>query len=108
MNRHSKESIRESLIAEFNAVLAETEQLLSYVADAGGEQADALRGRVERNLAAAKDRLRGLQQDTTTKILGAAQATDALVHQHPWQSICLALGLGVTLGAVLGLAPNRR
>lgn len=104
MSRRASEVTKHQLIEEFNAVVAETEQLLKSVATAGGEKAGALRASVEQNLANAKDRLRDLQQAATEKTQAAAQATDEYVHEHPWQAIGIAAGLGVVIGALL----NRR
>ena len=102
------EATKDQLIEEFNAVVAETAQLLKSVANAGGEKAGAVRASVEQNLAIAKDRLRNLQQAATENTQAAAQATDKYVHEHPWQAIGIAAGLSVLVGVVIGLLPNRR
>ena len=99
---------KDQLIEEFNAVVAETAQLLKSVANAGGETASAVRASVEQNLAIAKDRLRDVQQAATEKTQAAAQATDEYVHEHPWQAIGIAAGLNVVIGVVIGMVLNRR
>lgn len=108
MTQHAHEVTKEQLIQEFNLVVAETEQLLKSVANAGGEKAGALRTSVEQNLAIAKDRLRNLQQAATEKTRAAARATDEYAHDHPWQAIGIAAGLSLVIGAVIGLLLNRR
>jgi ElaB/YqjD/DUF883 family membrane-anchored ribosome-binding protein len=108
MNQRANVVTKDQLIEEFNAVVAETAQLLKSVANAGGEKAGAVRASVEQNLALAKDRLRNLQQAATEKTRAAAQATDEYVHEHPWQAIGIAAGLNVVIGVVIGLMLNRR
>lgn len=108
MIQRAHEVTKDQLIEEFNAVVAETAQLLKSVANAGGEKAGAVRASVEQNLAIAKDRLRNLQQAATEKTQAAAQATDEYVHEHPWQAIGIAAGLNVVIGVVIGLMLNRR
>jgi ElaB/YqjD/DUF883 family membrane-anchored ribosome-binding protein len=48
MSTRAKEATKDQLIEQFNVVVAETEQLLKSVADAGGEKAGALRASVDR------------------------------------------------------------
>ena len=108
MTQHSIEATKDQLIENFNAVVTETEQLLKSVANAGGEKGAALRASVEQNLAIAKDRLSHFQQAATEKTQAAAHATDEYVHEHPWQAIGIAAGLGGAIGVAIGLMLNRR
>lgn len=108
MTQRANVVTKDQLIEEYNAVVAETAQLLKSVANAGGETASAVRASVEQNLAIAKDRLRDVQQVATEKTQAAAQATDVYVHEHPWQAIGIAAGLTVVIGVVIGLMLNRR
>lgn len=108
MTRYSIEASTSQLIDEFNTLVGETEQLLKYVANAGGEGAGALRASVEKNLSIAKHRLQNLQQAATQKTRAAAQATDEYVHESPWQAIGIAAGLSIVIGVVTGLLLNRR
>jgi ElaB/YqjD/DUF883 family membrane-anchored ribosome-binding protein len=108
MSRHASEVTKDQLIEEFNGVVTETEHLLKSVATAGGEKVDALRTGVEQNLAKAKDRLRGYQAAAAGKSRAAAKATDAYVHEHPWQAIGVAAGVNIIAGLVLGLLLYRR
>lgn len=108
MTRRTSEVTKNQLIEEFNAVVADTEQLLKSGAQAGGEKADALRAGVERNLASAKERLREFQHAAIEKTRATAQAADEYVHEHPWQGIGIASGVTAVLGVVVGLLLNRR
>lgn len=108
MTRHYIEASTNQLIEEFNTLVGETEQLLKYVANAGGEGASALRASVEKNLAIAKQRLQNFQQSATKQTRAAAQATDEYVHESPWQAIGVAAGFSIVVGVVTGLLLNRR
>jgi ElaB/YqjD/DUF883 family membrane-anchored ribosome-binding protein len=108
MTTEAKPVTKEQLIAEFNTVVKETEQLLKSVATAGGERAGDLRGSVEQSLAMAKERLRELQQAATDKAQAAVESTDEYVRDNPWQAVGIAAGVGALVGVVIGLSLNRR
>jgi ElaB/YqjD/DUF883 family membrane-anchored ribosome-binding protein len=108
MTRSSSVMMKQKLLADFNAVVAEADQLLKLVTDEGGDKADALRARVERNLNAAKDRLRNLEDAVLEKTRETARATDEYVHENPWQTIGVAAGLSVIFGVAVGLLLSRR
>lgn len=101
MTRRAKEVTKDQLIEEFNAVVAETEQLLKSVATAGGEKAGALCAGLEQNLANTKERLREFQQAATEKTKAVAKTTDEYVNEHPWQAIGIAAGLSLLIGLLL-------
>ena len=42
-----------------------------------------------------------LQQALTDKTRAAAESTDKLVHENPWASIGIAVGLGVLIGLMM-------
>ena len=104
MTRRNTAISQEKLLDDFNAVIAEAEQLLKSVANEGGDKADTLRLKVEENLRAAKARLKDLEGAVVEKTRAAAHATDDYVHDHPWQAIGVAAGVGVVVGLLL----NRR
>ena len=108
MTHSNAETMKHKLIADFNAVLAEADQLLQLVTDEGGEQANALRGKVERSLNAAKKRLRSLEEAVMDRTKATARATDEYVHENPWQTAGMAAGLSVVCGVVIGLLLYRR
>ena len=108
MTRSSSEAMKQKLLADFNAVVTEAEQLLKLVTDEGGDKANALRTKVERNLNAAKERLRSLEDALMEKTKATARATDEYVHENPWQTVGIAAGLSVVLGVVIGVLLYRR
>jgi ElaB/YqjD/DUF883 family membrane-anchored ribosome-binding protein len=108
MTHSSTAVIKKRLLADFNAVMDETDQLLKLVADEGGDKAGALRTKVERNLNSAKQQLRSLEDAVMEKTRESVQATDAYVHENPWQTVAMAAGLSAVVGAAIGLLLCRR
>ena len=99
---------KDQLINEFNAVIADTEQLLHSVAAVGGEKAGAMRAGVEQKLAATKVKLRDLQQAAGEKAQAAVKSTDDYVRENPWQAIGIAAGVAAVAAVALGVLLNRR
>jgi ElaB/YqjD/DUF883 family membrane-anchored ribosome-binding protein len=104
----ASDATKDKLIEDFNAVIADTEQLLKSVAAAGGEKASAMRASVEENLKTARQRLGELEDAALDRARAAAESTDEYVRANPWQSIGIAAGLGALAGIIIGLMMNRR
>ena len=104
----SSDTIKRKLLTDFNAVMSEAEQLLQLVADEGGDKANALRTKVERNLNAAKMQLRSMEEAVMDRTKGAARATDEYVHVNAWQTMGIAAALSVAIGVVIGLSLRDR
>jgi ElaB/YqjD/DUF883 family membrane-anchored ribosome-binding protein len=100
--------MKQKLLVDFNAVMSEADQLLKLVADEGGDRANALRSKLERNLNSAKDRLRNLEDAVVERSKATARATDEYVHENPWQTAGIAAGLSAVLGVVIALLLCRR
>ena len=108
MTHSSSEAIKRQLLADFNAVVTEADQLLKLVTEEGGDKANALRTKVERNLNAAKARLRSLEDAVMERTKATARATVEYVHENPWQTVGIAAGLSAVLGVVIGVLLYRR
>jgi ElaB/YqjD/DUF883 family membrane-anchored ribosome-binding protein len=93
---------REKLAADLRAVVDDTEELLKATAGQAGEKIAAARTRAEKTLREARAGLEALGEAGVEKAKAAAKATDAYVHENPWQSIGIAAGVGFLLGWVLG------
>lgn len=96
------------MVDDFNAVISDTEQLLKSVGTAGNEKTGAVRDAIEKNLKAAKARLTELQEGAVERTKAAAKATDDYVSDNPWQSIGVAVGVGIVAGIFIGLLIERR
>jgi len=98
------ETSRDKLVDEFSSVLTEAEDMLKRAANETGDKAKDLRAQVEAKLLAAKLQLQELQGLAADRAKEAARATDDYVHDHPWQVVGIAAGIGF----VAGLLMNRR
>ena len=92
---------REKLLDEFNTVVNETERLLRAVASGREQVTGDFRARMEKNLHDAKVRLQDLEETLVARGKVAAKATDEYVHDHPWQAIGVAAGVGFLIGWLL-------
>ena len=108
MSHSGSEAMKHRLLADFNAVVHEADELLKFVADEGGDKADAMRSRVEKNLNAAKQRLRSMEDAVMERTRATARATDEYVHENPWQTVGVAAGIGAACGALICLLLLRR
>jgi ElaB/YqjD/DUF883 family membrane-anchored ribosome-binding protein len=100
----STESSRDKLVDEFSSVLSEAETLLDKAAKETGDKARDLRSQVEARLLSAKLKLQELEGEAVDRAKAAARATDDYVHDHPWQAIGIAAGIGLAVGLLM----NRR
>lgn len=102
MNKLSYEATKEQLIDDFKVVVTDAEALLKATANQGGEQLAGVRARVEESLKVAKARMADAQAELLVKTKAAAKATDAYVHENPWQAIGVSAGVGVVIGLLIG------
>jgi len=93
---------REKLIADFKVVLSDGEELLKATASQTGDKAAEMREKVTEHLKRAKFRLQEEQEKMMTRTKEVAGATDDYVHDHPWQAVGVAAGVGVLLGLLMG------
>ncbi len=98
----------DKVVDDFNAVIADTEQLLKSVGSAGNERTGAMRDSIEKNVKAAKQRLVELQEGASERARAAARAADDYVSDNPWRSLGVAVGVGVVAGIFIGLMIERR
>jgi len=67
---------------------------MAVTADVAGEKVSEARKR----LAAALDSAKEIAGRVREKAVEGAKATDEAVHEHPYQSIGIALGVGALIG----------
>ncbi|MDC8785367.1 DUF883 family protein [Roseateles koreensis] len=92
---------KDRLMNDLHAVVAEAESLLRATAGSSGEGASELRAKVQASLDKARRNLADLQDAAVERARAAGRATDAYVHDNPWQSIGLAAGVGLLLGMLI-------
>ena len=93
---------RDRLIEDLKVVVQDAEELLKATAGQTGDKISAVRARAEESLRNARRRLGELEEDVVARARSAAKATDALVHEKPWQSIAIAAGVAFLLGLLAG------
>jgi ElaB/YqjD/DUF883 family membrane-anchored ribosome-binding protein len=87
------------IASELHALLAEAETLIAGSAsDASAEAVDSLRSR----FGAAQERLADAYDGARKKVVDGARSTDAAIRANPYQSLAIALGVGVLLGVLVG------
>jgi ElaB/YqjD/DUF883 family membrane-anchored ribosome-binding protein len=88
----------EQLVDDLRNVLAEAEELLGPGTPATTRQA----ARIRQRLAHLQENLALRARNAADATRQAAQDADTWVHDNPWQSVGVAAGLGVLIGALLG------
>ncbi|GAB3627386.1 membrane protein [Pandoraea terrae] len=91
-------------MTDIKTVLADAEDLLKQAANTTGERASELSDRALTLLKQAKEKASDVQVVVVEKSKQAARVTDDYVHDHPWQAVGIAAGVGVVVGLLL----NRR
>lgn len=92
---------KEKLMQDLRMVVADAEELLRATASQAGEKVAAARERITGRLAAAKERLEDAEALMIEKTKAAAHATDEYVHDHPWNAVGIAAGVGFLIGALI-------
>lgn len=95
---------RDKLVADLKTVVSDAEELLRATASQAGESASVARQRIQSSITAAKEQLSEAQGAMIAKGKEAVDATDELVHEHPWH----AIGVAALAGVVVGIMLSRR
>lgn len=95
-NRTATESPAQ-LADNLRALIAEAERALAEGGEQTGEHFADLHARLE----AARDRVASLYADAREKVVHGAKQADETIRSHPYESLAIALGIGVLLGALL-------
>ena len=92
---------KEKLVADLKVLIADTEELLRATAGQAGEKIAVARERIQASLAVYKEKLLDAEHALMEKTKEAARATDEYVHEHPWQAVGVAAGIGFLLGLLV-------
>ena len=96
------DAAKTSLENDLQAVITDTETLRKLTADQSNESIQALRGKAEQSLAAAKVKMYEAHDALREKTAVALQATDRYVHEKPWYAVTVAAGAGLMAGLMMG------
>jgi ElaB/YqjD/DUF883 family membrane-anchored ribosome-binding protein len=99
---------KDKLLDEFNAVVAETENLLKSAASLGTEQAGVLKGNLNDALSSASERVADIRDRSIERASAAAKAAEAYVQENPWRAVGYVALIAGLAGLVSGLVIARR
>jgi ElaB/YqjD/DUF883 family membrane-anchored ribosome-binding protein len=85
------------LLETLRQLVLETEQLLDNAGEHAGEKLTDLRARINR----ANESLQDLYGTARQKFVASARRADETIRAHPYESLAVALGVGVMLGALI-------
>lgn len=91
---------REKIVADLKTLVNDADELLKATAGDLSDKAKEARAK----LTVALERARTSAHQWEEKAAAGAKATDKLIREHPYQTVGVAFGIGVLLGALI----NRR
>jgi ElaB/YqjD/DUF883 family membrane-anchored ribosome-binding protein len=91
------------LLDHLRSLVVETETM---VADSLTEHSAEALGTLRERFGAAQERFNAVYEDAKKKVVAGARCTDATIRENPYQSLAIALGVGILLGALI--TPRRK
>jgi ElaB/YqjD/DUF883 family membrane-anchored ribosome-binding protein len=88
----------EQLIEHISRLMAEAEAM---IAGPVTEQAGGKLSEIKNRLESARERLNEVYGRARTSVIAGAKYTDDTIRQYPYQSLAVALGIGVLIGALI-------
>ncbi|BAO63677.1 membrane protein [Pseudomonas fluorescens] len=85
-------------MADFQALVSDTERLLEHTATLAGDQADELREQIHDSLLKARETLQLTEDSLRQRGQAAVTAAEDYVQSNPWQSVGIAAGVGFLIG----------
>ncbi|BAQ76001.1 transmembrane protein [Pseudomonas sp. Os17] len=85
-------------MADFQALVSDTERLLEHTATLAGDQADELREQIHESLLKARETLQLTEESLRQRGQAAVTAAEDYVQSNPWQSVGIAAGVGFLIG----------
>ncbi|HEX5611982.1 MAG TPA: DUF883 family protein [Burkholderiales bacterium] len=94
---------KNQLLADFNSLLEDAEELLRSTASSSGEAVHGARSKLEDSLQQMKTRLSDAQSAMATSFDRTAAATQAYAHDNPWKIAGAAAVVGLLIGAIVSM-----
>ena len=92
---------RDRVLADLKALVSDTDDLLKATAGDLSEKAREARARVSEGLERAKVSMDELQAQGLESARVAMKKADGAIRDHPYESMGIALGVGLIIGALL-------
>jgi ElaB/YqjD/DUF883 family membrane-anchored ribosome-binding protein len=87
----------DKLVTDLKRIVHDSEEILHATKDAVGEKAHEVRERLTNAVESAKRTCRRLED----KAIEGAKAADRTIRDHPYQSLGVAFGVGLLIGALV-------
>lgn len=101
MSTHTTEHT-EQLVNDLRAVVRDAQQLLDSGVANCSAQAQQTRQRLEAAMEEARQSWAECRPNVRQRLSQWQHASDDYVHQHPWTTMGVAIGMGVAMGWLLG------
>jgi ElaB/YqjD/DUF883 family membrane-anchored ribosome-binding protein len=92
---------RKSAEAELRNLVLSSEELLQTLGDQSGDAVAALRVKLSRNIATAKQQMNVIGEALDSIAADAVEETQSFVSRRPWTAVALGLAVGVAVGTTL-------
>ena len=89
MSKHTEETS-----SDMGSLAEDARALMAATADVAGEKV----GEARKRLAVALEKAKEIAGRVRDKAVQGAKAADEAVHEHPYQAMAVALGVGVLIG----------
>jgi ElaB/YqjD/DUF883 family membrane-anchored ribosome-binding protein len=101
MDNTNARAARERVATDLKTLASDAEALLRATADDASDKAKEARARLTAAVEKAKETCADLQERTVETAKEVAKKTDDTIRAHPYESIAVAFGVGILLGALL-------
>jgi ElaB/YqjD/DUF883 family membrane-anchored ribosome-binding protein len=91
------EAKSEKLVKDFKTLARDAEALLKATASDVGDQAKEARAKLANALDSARESIEQLED----KVVAGAKTADKTIREHPYESIGIALGIGLLIGVLV-------
>jgi len=92
---------RERVLTDLRTLCRDSEDLLRATAEDMSDKANEARSRLSAALERAKSTCAQVQVDTLATATAAAKRADTVMRDHPYESLGIALGVGLVIGALV-------
>jgi ElaB/YqjD/DUF883 family membrane-anchored ribosome-binding protein len=97
----TSEHTAEELIRNIQKLMAEVEEVIANQGDNVRAEASSKLEELQSRLSSASNAVAGFYRTARRRVSDGAQVADETIRTHPYESLAVALGLGVVLGALL-------
>jgi ElaB/YqjD/DUF883 family membrane-anchored ribosome-binding protein len=101
--KNNMEKQTQAMRDDLNTLAEDARALMVATADVAGEKVSEARKRLAAALESGKEIYGRVREKTVEK----AKAVDETIHEHPYQAMGIALGVGVLLGVLLARRGSR-